>query len=142
MADTPIYAEIWEKQYLKLIFRAIRSGRVDFLRANKDYLENETTVSTFGEESSKSAESDVEDDDLALVDSGFSAGRYFMAVNNKQLDAALERLNDEQRNVAIMAFGFGLSNRNISDETGIAVHTVKRLRRKALQQLQKFIGEE
>ena len=141
MADAPIYAEVWERQYLKLMFRVIRNERVDFLRANGDYLENEMAFSNFGGDFSEFI-ADNAANGFALVDSGFQSALYSMAVTNALLYNALERLNDAQRNVAIMAFGFGLSCRDISDETGIAVHTVKRLRRKTLKRLQEFIRED
>jgi RNA polymerase sigma factor (sigma-70 family) len=139
MAYSPDYAEKTVMEFESLMARALKNEKADFLRANGKRLENERVFSDISGNMADLLIDSEADTGFLLVDSSFMPTRYAMTVTNAKLDEALSRLDETQRVVAILAFGYGLSCAEIAEETGLVVHKVKRTRRKALAELKRFM---
>jgi RNA polymerase sigma-70 factor (ECF subfamily) len=62
------------------------------------------------------------------------------AIGDRQLQAALARLSDEQREVIALRFGAGLSGPETAQVTGRSLNAVKSLQHRALASLSKLMG--
>lgn len=66
--------------------------------------------------------------------------RALDAIGDPQLQAAIARLSDDQREVIALRFGAGLSGPETAKATGKTTNAVKSLQHRALATLAKFMG--
>ncbi|MGH8886554.1 MAG: RNA polymerase sigma factor [Egibacteraceae bacterium] len=62
------------------------------------------------------------------------------AIGDRQLQAAMERLSDDQREIIALRFGAGLSGPETAEVTGKTINAVKSLQHRALAALARLLG--
>jgi RNA polymerase sigma-70 factor (ECF subfamily) len=107
------------------VFRAARNNLIDERRKTT----RRGDVSLSDEDVERHASRDPGTEETALN-----------AVGDRQLQAALAHLSDEQREVLALRFGAGLSGPETAQATGRSLNAVKSLQHRALGTLSKLLG--
>jgi RNA polymerase sigma factor (sigma-70 family) len=142
MADNPSYEQQTEMQYDAFIKHSLDREVKKFLRGTNRLMAKQTLFSEMDGEDTA-----VFEDDRALaaydfVDSEFQVLQYSVAVRDALLHDALSQIDEQARNIVLMAYWLDMSDLEISDETDIPRRTVNEIKRRTYGKLKKILEDK
>jgi RNA polymerase sigma factor (sigma-70 family) len=142
MADNPSRGQKTEKEYGALIKRALDNERKNFFRDTERQADKQTPFGELDGDRVESVEDERASEAFELIESEFRVMKYSVAVRDALLREALSKLDETKRDIILMAFWLEMSDREISDETGISLRTVNNIRNRSYKELREILEEE
>ena len=109
-------------QFNAWLFRIARNVVVDHWRAKRD------TVSL---------------DEALATERGETLDAHFESLSRREeLQVAMQKLTEDQREVLVLRFGMGMSHREIAEQTGRNEEAIRALQFRAIRSLRAIMGED
>ena len=142
MTDTPFNMSKMAAEYIKLITYALPNERKDYLRSNSERLDKDVNFNEFEICMDEVFADDNAVDAFDAVVSSFIAANYLVTISNAMLYDALSKIDSTMRDVALMAYGLNMTDREVANELELERRTVNRIGKRALKVLKKILEGE